>query len=215
MKSQAQRNERGQVAMWLILVVAAGLIGLGATAYTRLVSATDEISGLQTAADSAALAGAQSIAKDAPQAIKDAVLGGGSLPCGLGRGEAQSFASRNGAEVTSYCYHPIQDKVEVTVRSEKVLESGQKESTKATAELGLKLGPCKVPDPPEAPTPTPTPTPTGTATPTPTPTPTPDDVNKKVHCGDIEFDVTFPGSGGPPSFGWGQIKVDVKPKLRD
>ena len=214
-RHRACRAESGQVAMWLILVVAAGLIGLGATAYSRLISATDQVSGLQTAADSAALAGAQSIVRDAPQAIKDAVLNGGGLPCGLGRTAAQNFASRNGAEVTGYCYYPVQDRVEVTVRSTKVLESGQRESTDAVAELGLKLGPCTLPDAPEAPTPTPTPTPTGTATPTPTPTPTPDDVVKKGHCGDIEFDVIFPGSGGPPTFGWGQLNINVDPKLRD
>lgn len=218
MTTRTQRSERGQVGMWLILIVSAGLIGLGATAYTRLISATDQISTLQTAADAAALAGAQSIAKDAPNAIKAAVLGGGSLPCGLGRGAAQSFASRNDATLTSYCYSPIQDRIEVTVRSNDVLESGQRESTDAVAELGIKLGPCTLPEPPEEPEepdPTPTPTPTGTATPTPTPTPTPDDVVKKGRCGAIEFDVIFPGSGGPPTFGWGNLELDVDPKLRD
>lgn len=216
MTSSEQRAERGQVAMWLILVVSAGLLALGVSAYSRLITSTDQISSLQTAADSAALAGAQSIAKDAPDAIKAAVTGGGSLPCGLGQNAAQSFASRNGTSVTSYCYRPIQDRVEVTVRSKDVLESGQRESTTAVAELGLKLGPCTLPDPPEEPEePEPTPTPTGTATPTPTPTPTPDDVVKKGRCGDIEFDVIFPGSGGPPTFGWGNLEIDVDPKLRD
>lgn len=212
-----EEPEDGQAAMWLVLAMAFLFLGLGVTAYSRLVSATDEVSGLQTAADAAALAGAQAIARDAPQAIKDAVRGGGGIPCGLGRSEAQSFAARNGATVTAYCYYPVQDRIEVTVRSQAVLESGQRESTSAVAELDLRLGPCVLPDAPDPPTPTPTPTPTPSAstTPTPTPTPTPDDVVKKGRCGEVEFDVVFPGSGGPPSFGWGALKIDVDPRLTD
>ncbi len=212
-----EAREQGQAAMWLVLTVAFLLVALGVTAYSRLVSATDEVSGLQTAADAAALAGAQAIARDAPQAIKDAVRDGGGIPCGLGRGEAQSFAARNGATVTSYCYYPVQDRIEVTVRSQAVLESGRREDASAVAELGLRLGPCVLPDAPEPPEPepTPTPTPSSTSTPTPTPTPTPDDVVKKGRCGDVEFDVTFPGGGGPPSFGWGQLKVEADPRLTD
>jgi hypothetical protein len=209
--------EAGQAAMWLILTMAFLLVALGTTAYSRLVSATDEVSSLQTAADAAALAGAQAIARDAPQAIKDAVRNGGGIPCGLGRSEAQAFAARNGANVTGYCYYPVQDRIEVTVRSQAVLESGRQESTSAIAELDLRLGPCVLPDAPEPPepTPTPTPTPSSTATPTPTPTPTPDDVVKKGRCGEVEFDVTFPGGGGPPSFGWGALKIEADPRLTD
>lgn len=210
-------NESGQAAMWLVLTMAILFLALGVTAYSRLVSATDEVSGLQTAADAAALAGAQAIARDAPQAIKDAVRDGGGIPCGLGRGEAQNFAARNGATVTSYCYYPVQDRIEVTVRSQAVLESGRRETRSAVAELDLRLGPCVLPDAPEPPEPepTPTPTPSSSATPTPTPTPTPDDVVKKGRCGEVEFDVTFPGGGGPPSFGWGQLKIEADPRLTD
>jgi hypothetical protein len=209
------RRERGQAAMWLVLTMAFLFLALGVTAYSRLVSATDEVSGLQSAADAAALAGAQSIARDAPEAIKDAVRTGGGIPCGLGRSEAQDFAARNGATVTEYCYFPVQDRIEVTVRSQAVLESGQRESTSAVAELDLRLGPCVLPDAPEPPdpTPTPTPTPSSTVTPTPTPTPTPDDVVRTGRCGEVEFDVTFPGSGGPPSFGWGRLTIDADPRL--
>jgi len=111
----------------------------------------------------------------------------------------------------------VQDRIEVTVRSQAVLESGRREDASAVAELGLRLGPCVLPDAPEPPEPepTPTPTPSSTSTPTPTPTPTPDDVVKKGRCGDVEFDVTFPGGGGPPSFGWGQLKVEADPRLTD
>ena len=177
--------------------------------------ATDEVSGLQTAADAAALAGAQAIARDAPKAIKEAVKTGSAIPCGLGHSEAQEFAARNGASVTGYCYYPVQDRVEVTVRSQGVLESGNHESTTAVAELGLTLGPCVLPDAPEPPEPTPTPTPTSTATPSPTPTPTPADVVKQGRCGDVEFDVTFPGDGGPVSFGWGALKILADPRLTE
>ena len=111
----------------------------------------------------------------------------------------------------------VQDRIEVTVRSQAVLESGRQESTSAVAELDLPLGPCVLPDAPEPPepTPTPTPSPSSTGTPTPTPTPTPDDVVKKGRCGEVEFDVTFPGGGGPPSFGWGELKIEADPRLTD
>lgn len=214
-----RRPEGGQAAMWFILTMAFLFVALGVTAYSRLVSATDEVSSLQTAADAAALAGAQAIARDAPQAIKDAVRNGGGIPCGLGRGEAQAFAARNGANVTGYCYYPVQDRIEVTVRSQAVLESGRQENASAVSELDLRLGPCVLPDAPEPPEPEPTPTPTpsasSTTTPTPTPTPTPQDVVKKGRCGEVEFDVTFPGGGGPPSFGWGQLKIEADPRLTD
>lgn len=215
--NDGRRDEAGQAAMWLILTMAFLLVALGTTAYSRLVSATDEVSSLQTAADAAALAGAQAIARDAPQAIKDAVRNGGGIPCGLGRTEAQAFAARNGATVTGYCYYPVQDRIEVTVRSQAVLESGRQESATSVAELDLRLGPCVLPEAPEPPepTPTPTPSPSSTATPTPTPTPTPDDVVRKGRCGEVEFDVTFPGGGGPPSFGWGQLTIDADPRLTD
>jgi hypothetical protein len=149
--------EGGQAAMWFILTMAFLFVALGVTAYSRLVSATDEVSSLQTAADAAALAGAQAIARDAPQAIKDAVSNGGGIPCGLGRGEAQAFAARNGANVTGYCYYPVQDRIEVTVRSQAVLESGRQENASAVSELDLRLGPCVLPDAPEPPEPEPTP----------------------------------------------------------
>ncbi|GGL39645.1 hypothetical protein H9L10_13435 [Phycicoccus endophyticus] len=215
----ARRDERGQVAMWLVVVVAFALVGLGTTAYARLAKATDEVSRIQTAADAAALAGAQAIVRDAPNAIREAVLSGSGVPCGLGREAAQDFAARNDATLTRYCYYPESDRVEVTTRSNAVTESGSREERSAVAELGITLGPCVLPEaPPEpswSPPPSSSPTPSGTESPTPTPTPTPDDVVGEGHCGDIGFQVTFPGAGGGPVFGWGELHITADPTLKD
>lgn len=197
----SRRNrEAGQVGTWPILVIAFAILALGVVVFTRLSTATKEAAEIQLAADAAALAGAQAIGQDAPGQIVSALMSGGTLPASLGQGPAQNFASRNGSRVIHYTYNPVQDRVTVRVRSQAVTESGQREEATAVARLGLRLGPCSHP-----PAPTPTPTPTTTPPPSPSPTPTtppppPPDVEVEGSCGDLEYEVTYPGSGGPPQF---------------
>ena len=214
------RSERGQIGTWLSLTVAFVILGLGVLYFTRISKGVDEAAGIQAGADAAALAGAQSIGRDAPGRLVSALESGHGFPPGMGNGEADDFARRNGTYVTDYSYDPVRDRIEVTVKSLKVTETGSRETAHAVAKLGVRLGPCSMPTVPPRPTPappTPTPTPTDGSTPTPTPTPTPPDTTLTGHCGDIDVKVTFPGSGGAPIFHWNAaaLKSAIEPRLVD
>ncbi|MGE9808364.1 hypothetical protein [Janibacter sp. G1551] len=129
-------------------------------------------------------------------------MAGKQLPCGLGQGEASSFANRNDADLVSYCYYPIDDRIKVTVRSQFTAQSGKREERTAEAKLGKRLGPCTVPPSPSptttTTTPPPSPSPSGSSTTSPTtPPPPPPDTEATVTCGDLDIPITFPGDGGP------------------
>lgn len=211
------KQEHGQIGTWLSVTVALALIGFGAVWLNALARGTDEAGSIQTAADAAALAGAQAIGRDAPGQIVAALQHGG-FNCGVGQVAAADFADRNGATLFKYCYNAETDKVEVKVRSNAPMATGKHEEASATAQVGLKLGPCVMPTAPTpSPTPTPTPTvsPTSGPTPTPTPTPPPPDVKLPGSCGEVDFEVIFPGDGGKPTFNWNaaMFKDQVKPRL--
>lgn len=191
----------------------------------RLSKATDEASGLQAAADASALAGAQDVLTNAPGQFVSALMNGRGLPCGLGQDKATTFAERNDASLVRYCYYPADDRIEVTVRSKDVLESGEREERTASAKIGLKLGPCTTP-------PEPTPSTTSTTTsPSPTssssspssststtPPPPPPDVTGTMSCGDLDIPVTWPGDGGDMKIDFNASLIedlDLEPALAD
>ncbi len=193
-------REDGAVALVTMLLTALLVLSLGAVFFVQYAKAEDEAGSIQNAADAAALAGAQSVAKDSLGALVSAIRNGHGLQCGLGQEAASDFATRNDTTLVSYCYSPSQDRIEVTVRSNYVTESGRREERKSRSRLGKELGPCKIPDRPTQPT---TPTTTTTTTPdpddpppTPTTPPPPPDVDDTITCGDIDFDITWPGDGG-------------------
>lgn len=112
------------------------------TILPRYARAGAQAQSLQSAADSAALAGAQAIARDR-RLILDTLVFGRVMPmCGKGQAEAMNFARRNSAVVTHYCYLPLTARVQVTVRSATPLENGQFEERRATAKVGPRLAPC-------------------------------------------------------------------------
>lgn len=216
-----RNQERGQAVTAVVVTVALLLLGVGFLAFVKYDKATDQASDLQTAADSTALAAAQQIAKDAPDAVIDALLHGRTLS-GLGQGAADDFAGRGGASVISYRYYPDADRVEVTVQSQQTLESGRQETRSAVARTGMRLGPCRLPD---TPTPTPTPTTTPPMTPAPSPStstgappsptspPPPPDVDEVATCGDVEIPITFPGDGGAVQAHPGRVTFHFEPRL--
>lgn len=220
MRRSAASAESGQVGTWPVLAVALGILALAVFGFVRLATGVKEAAEIRTAADAAALAGAQAIGSDAPGRIIAALSNGSlSLDGGLGQNRAIEFAGRNGSDVTFYRYYPVQDRVEVTVRSQRVTESGQRENASATASVGIRLGPCSYATPPPptpTPTPTPTPSPTGTPSSTTPPPPPPDEQTTGV-CGDLPIRVTWPGDGGDPVFtinanaAWLQDRI--KPRL--
>lgn len=187
------------MALVTMLLTALLVLSLGVVYFVQYAKAEDEAGSIQNAADAAALAGAQSVAKDSLGAIVSAIRNGHGLSCGLGQEAAADFADRNDTTLVSYCYYPNRDRIDVTVRSNFVTESGRREERKAHARLGKKLGPCKIPD---RPTPTPSTSSSSTTTTTdpddpPPTTPPPPDVDDTITCGDIDFDITWPGDGGP------------------
>ncbi|MFC6715130.1 pilus assembly protein TadG-related protein [Branchiibius cervicis] len=210
--------EAGVASTAIIVCVTLLLLTLGVVGFVRFDRATDQASGLQNAADSSALAAAQEIARDAPGALAGVLTDGGNLSCGLGQNAAGDFAGRNGADVVSYCYYPVSDRIEVTVRSRDVLESGKREQASAVARTGMRLGPCRLPDRP-TPTPTPSPSPTSTgpspsSTPSPTTSTPPPDSDATASCGDLQIPLTFPGDGGPVVVHWDRIDLHFEPRLQ-
>lgn len=163
------------------MTVAVLLIGFIWLYQLPIVKAEDQRSGLQQAADAAALAGAQQVAKDLPSVLLESIRHGGVPACGLGQSAAQQFAHRNAAELISYCYYPSSDRVKVTIRSLAVLESGSREEAEATASVGRRLGACEL----IGPSPTPSPSPSdGAGGDDPEPT------KLKYRCGEFVVPVT-------------------------
>lgn len=204
--------------MSIIVVVAILLLAFAMLFGVRLSKATDEASGLQAAADAAALAGAQSVVTDAPGQIVSALVSGQSIPGGLGQSAASDFANRNDSTLVSYSYSPVQDRVRVTVRSQDSLESGEREERSAAAKLGMALGPCDVPDTPAPPststTTSPSSSPSGSSSSSPSttpPAPPPvDDIGDAIQCGGLELPVLWEWSEDD---GWGlgfqNVNADV------
>lgn len=187
-------RESGAAAMAIVVVVSLMLLAFAMVVGVRLSKATDEASGLQGAADAAALAGAQSIVTDAPGQIVSALVNGQVIPGNLGQSAAADFAGRNDTTLVSYSYSPSQDRIRVTVRSDDVMESGQREERSAAAEVGMPFttcGPSEEPDAPE------TPEEQGPAEPpddepqeeqTPPPV---EDVSDSLECGGLDIPVTW------------------------
>ncbi|MFV0407023.1 MAG: pilus assembly protein TadG-related protein [Propioniciclava sp.] len=135
----------------IVVVVALMLLALGFTYTYRLARIESQASSLQTAADAAALAGAQSIISELPTELPMAMMNETTLPGGLGQDAAGLFAGRNNAELVSYQYQPETDSIALRVRSVSHLETGRYEDAIATARVGLRLTTCVLPEIPPPP----------------------------------------------------------------
>lgn len=169
--NRLRRDDGGQITTALVIVGTVLVVSLGLLV-TKLGQATDQRSQVQSAADAAALAGAQQIRHDAPLQILNAIRagGGGNFVSGMGHEKASELANRGGAQLVQYCYSPLDDTVTVAVDSLNNSASGSPAKAGAVSQVGLALGDCKVPRPPPPPpaTPSPSPTPMSTASPTAT-----------------------------------------------
>jgi uncharacterized membrane protein len=188
--TRLRQDDRGQITTALVMVGIVLLVALGLLV-TKLGQATDQKSKVQTAADAAALAGAQQIRKEVPQLVLTAIHDGAANPfvlnpCGMGEAQARDFAGRAGAAVTEYCYFPGTDTVQVKVESSSLSVSGSKAMAKAEARVGRTLGDCGVLPAATA----------ATASPTPTATlPTPPNGKVSVTCGALSLDVVLDSTG--------------------
>lgn len=177
-------DDRGAAALALIVGVVLSALALVAFVVVPLTQSTGLAGRSTSAADAAALAGAQRAREVALDAVL-AVTAGGSvadaMPPSVGISAAQTYAQRNGAELVGARYEADlrADRVRVEVRVPD--PDGETSGTHraAEAELGVALDRCRLtrtlvpPPPPPPPTPTPTPDPSASPTPTPSPTPPP------------------------------------------
>lgn len=119
-----------------------------------LGQAADQKAGSQSAADAAALAAARQIRDELPywvinraKSIVDGDLRGlfNDLESGLGADAAANFAELNGAQIVTYTYDHVNDRIDVTVESNARTSQSTNEPSYSTAsaELGLQLGDCK------------------------------------------------------------------------
>jgi uncharacterized membrane protein len=158
--TRLSRDDSGQITTAVVIVGIVVVVWLG-LAVTKFGQAVDERSHFQTAADAAALAGAQQIRKQIPELLQTSLdrSGIGSFMSNasdnvLGQDAAADFADRAKAEVTDYHYDPRSDTVTVFVRGRAdsvVTGSSLKTTATAKAGVGLILDGCRPPIPPSSP----------------------------------------------------------------
>jgi hypothetical protein len=209
--TRLSRDDSGQITTAVVMVGIVAVVWLG-LAVAKFGQAIDEKSHYQTAADAAALAGAQQIRTQIPGLLRISLEGSGAgsfMPdgCGrLGKDAAIDFAGRAGSEVTDYCYDPSSDTVRVSVigRADSVVTgSPSKTRAKAEARVGLILGDCQMSG-----TSTPTVAPSPPSTPSP---PAPSD----ILCGDLPIRMTpNPGGGGEIDMSDSDILSLFTPRLK-
>ena len=180
------RDEEGAAASGLL--VAALLVGVAVFTYLAIPfgTAVDAKAQNRTAADAAALAGAEGVRDDLLASIgSDGVPGSWTDlagAAGLGRSAAEQYASYNGATLVSYWFDPTDGTAHVEVEGHSV--EGRPSRSSAVAQVDLPT--CEALEPPE-PSEPPADDPEGPAESVPTEPPAPVDVS--VSCGD--FDLTF------------------------
>ncbi|MGN6574308.1 MAG: hypothetical protein ACTHKG_01340 [Nocardioides sp.] len=201
------RDEEGAAAS--ALLIAAVLIGFAIFVYMAipLGTAVDAKARNRTAADAAALAGAEGVREDLLAGLGDAGLPSSwhDLPgvAGMGRSAAEEYARYNDATLLSYYFDPYDGTAHVEVEGQDV--DGQLSHSSAVAQVDLPH--CDALDPPDPPTPTATPDPEpdpddkdkGPADPLPSePPPPPPPVDLSVHCDgfDLTFQVRYTEDGG-------------------
>jgi hypothetical protein len=187
------RDEEGAAASGLL--VAALLVGVSVFTYMAIPfgTAVDAKAQNRTAADAAALAGAEGVRDDLLASIgSDGVPGSWTDlagAAGLGRSAAEQYASYNGATLVSYWFDPTDGTAHVEVEGHSV--DGRPSRSSAVAQVDLPTcealetpeasePPADAPEDPEGP-----PEPGPTEPPAEPPAP----VDVSVSCGD--FDLTF------------------------
>lgn len=199
-------DERGAAAS--ALLVTALLVGFAAFVYLAIPfgTAVDAKAQNRTAADAAALAGAEGVREDLLATIgSDGVPGSWTdLPgaAGLGYSAAAEYAALNDAELVEYWFDPSDGTAHVTVEGRGV--DGEPSRSSAVAQVDLPS--CEALEPPEAPSPPGGPP----GEPSPTEPPAPVDVSVSCNGFDLVFQVRVTEHGVEVHFPPGQLT-----KVRD
>ncbi len=172
-EGRASGGDDGQVVTALVVLAFGIILSLVVLGLVPLGQASDESSQAANAADAAALAGATEIRKRLLVEVGrlvfeelDGFLSGSNACSAVGRSAAEDYAARNGASVTSYCYRPARDRIEVDVKMKNTgLGASGPARGHAVASLGLNFTDCTRTDDP---VPTTTTTPTTLLDPVPT-----------------------------------------------
>ncbi len=177
---RSEERERGAAA--LSLLVMAMIISLTIVLYMALplATASDRKSANRTAADAAALAGAEFVRTDLENLLADkGWLGSFSdyTPfLDLGGSAAQTYAARNGGTLVAYDFDVIGWKAHAKVESPEIRKGSDKPVSEATAQLDFPDCLSKPSDDP-----------------TTEPPPADDDPPKppkvEIHCGDLDIKV--------------------------
>lgn len=215
-RRQLRRRDAGQTTMPFVILGIFVLLLLAWKAVVPLASNNDKLSSTQTAAEAAALAGAQRIQdygildllRDVRHVsdIRDA-------SCSMGRSDAGDLAAQNDATLLSYCYDWRDDRVDVRVRSSHAADGGNRPAATASAQVRFPLSQCgfdEMPEQPEPPEPTEPPDPDD---PPPTPPP-PVDLPVDLHCGPFTFVFMVDGETGDLRLtGWHDLDDLDEPRL--
>jgi hypothetical protein len=197
------RDEEGAAAS--ALLVAALLIGFAVFTYMAIPfgTAVDAKAQNRTAADAAALAGAEGVREDLLLSLGDDGIPGSwsDLPgaAGFGRYAAEEYARYNGATLVSYWFDATDGTAHVEVEGHRV----DGEPSRSTAVAQVDLPRCDPLDPPEPPAPTEEPEPedpkdpdTPPAPTEPPPPPAPVDVSVDCDGFDLTFQIRYTEDGG-------------------
>lgn len=151
-------GDGGQMMAALCIGLAVTLLAFCVVALVPIGAATNEVSQSRTAADAAALAGAQAVRERwvdfetrpgrlgfvHPGIGDGAGLGIGLGLGGRGRSEAETLAERNGADLISYSLPPGSSEVRVEVRNRNTsYPDGPRAESSATAALDIDLDDCR------------------------------------------------------------------------
>jgi len=224
-----RREDDGQVATAVMVVVTVAVVAVTGLGVLRLGAAVDERGQAQTAADAAALGGAEAVREGLPAlfaAVRSAQDLDGvadALTCGVGQEAAVELAAANGAEVTSYCYDSSADRVEVEVANRATGDAATGTATAtAAAGLGLLIDDCtRAPDPSATASPGPEPgaEPDPEAEPDPAAGPEPSQPAEiTLTCGDVTVEFEPADGGGlrlatPPEELAEQLEDAFEPRL--
>lgn len=184
-----RRRESGAATTLLVLGLSVLLICFGFWYVQNLAQVEEKGGVLQSAADAAALAGAQSIVSGSPEWVRELVNGNAVLRGGLGQSVANEFARRNNSTLVFYQYHAGQDLIILRIRSMEPLVTGRHEEAEARARVGFRAGACVL----SSELPRPTPTRSWSYPEAGTPTPAPLDYDGLARCGDLTVPVRVSG----------------------
>lgn len=155
------RGDDGQMMAPLVIFLGITILAFTVSILVPVGAATNERSRSQTAADAAALAGAEELRKDWVYRVTAPVLLTMAIPpvhLSDGRASATTYASTNGSRVTSYSFDRSSTvRVEVESNTAAFPERNPSRSSRAearsTVEMDVDFSACRWSAPPEPPPP--------------------------------------------------------------